>query len=308
MEKSSVEIFSIGIVAEDKPRGNERCKIIPIETNFVNPTQVESVESLNEKQHASDNAMDNLQVTTGNAITAKWWKFNSNRVNPPDVKKEDYVLILRLGKTDIYFWIDLNFANVKRLEDAVYAWSADPDNQMADDLSNAYVLNISSIDKHITLRTTMLNGEKAAFLFQFDNANGTWQCVDQKGNKYYLNSVEDDLGFENAMLSKININKEDMFLFSKKSINLETQTIKEKCKVRITEAAESVTFKTPSWKMDGAEGEFTGNLTVLKDFTYKGEGTGIGTFTVSEAIIKGITFTLHVHTEQGDGKDVSTPH
>ncbi|AFQ96640.1 baseplate assembly protein [Erwinia phage phiEaH2] len=308
MEKSSVDFFSIGIVAEDKPRGNERCKIIPIETNFVNPTQVQSIESPNEKQHASENAMDNLEVTTGNAITAKWWKFNSNRVNPPDVKKEDYVLILRLGKTDIYFWIDLNFANVKRLEDAVYAWSADPENQMADDLSNAYVLNVSSIDKHITLRTTMLNGEKAAFLFQFDNANGTWQCVDQKGNKFYMNSVEDDLGFENPMLSKININKEDIFLFSKRSINLETQTINEKCKVRITDAAESVTFKTPKWKMDGAEGEFTGNLKVLKDFRYEGEGTGIGKFTVSDAIINGITFTVHTHTEQGDGKDVSAPH
>ncbi|ANZ50617.1 putative structural protein [Erwinia phage vB_EamM_Stratton] len=308
MEKSSVDFFSIGIVAEDKPRGNERCKIIPIETNFVNPTQVQSIESPNEKQHASENAMDNLEVTTGNAITAKWWKFNSNRVNPPDVKKEDYVLILRLGKTDIYFWIDLNFANVKRLEDAVYAWSADPENQMADDLSNAYVLNVSSIDKHITLRTTMLNGEKAAFLFQFDNANGTWQCVDQKGNKFYMNSVEDDLGFENPMLSKININKEDIFLFSKRSINLETQTINEKCKVRITDAAESVTFKTPKWKMDGAEGVFTGNLKVLKDFRYEGEGTGIGKFTVSDAIINGITFTVHTHTEQGDGKDVSAPH
>ncbi|ANZ48206.1 baseplate assembly protein [Erwinia phage vB_EamM_Asesino] len=308
MEKSGVDFFSIGIVAEDKARGAERCKIIPIETNFVNPTQVQSIESANEKQHASDNAMDNLQVTTGNAITAKWWKFNSNRVNPPDVQKEDYVIILRLGKTDIYFWIDLNMANVKRLEDAVYAWAADPENQMADDLSNAYVLNISSIDKHITLRTTMLNGEKAAFLFQFDNANGTWQCVDQKGNKYYLNSVEDDLGFENAMLSKVNINKEDMFLYAKKSINLETETLNEKVSKRITNASASIKFTTKDWLTTSPTSKFDGNFEVSQDFKYGGKGVGVGTFTVSEAIIANITFTKHVHTEQGDGKDVSTPH
>ncbi|EEC1560736.1 hypothetical protein ACQYVB_001369 [Salmonella enterica subsp. enterica serovar Chester] len=310
MEKSSVDFFSIGIVAEDKPRGTDRVKVIPIETNFANPTVVQSVSSTAEKVHDTGGATDNLTIKTGNTITAKWWKFNSNRINSPDVKREDYVILLRLGQTDIYFWIDLNFANVKRLEDAVYAWSADPENQMADDLSNAYVLNVSTIDKHVTLRTSMVNGEKAAWLFQFDNANGSWQCVDHKGNKYYINSVEDDLGFENAMLSKVNINKEDAFIYAKRSINLETKTINEKCEVRNTEASKSVTFKTETWlteasgsttyktpnfKQEGNEAMFTGNLEVAKNFKYGGTGEGVGVFTVKDAVISGITFSVHFH-------------
>ncbi|QVW55300.1 hypothetical protein pEaSNUABM29_00260 [Erwinia phage pEa_SNUABM_29] len=314
--KSALHIFSIGVVAEDKEPGKDRVKVIPIETNFIQPTAVQATESPTEKQHESAGATETLNVATGNAITAKWWKFNSNRVNAPDVKKEDYVLIHRMGETDMYFWEDLNMSNVKRLEDAVYAWAADPENQMADDLSNAYVLNVSTRDGHISLRTSMANGEKNAYLMQLNTRDGLWQLVDDKGRKFYMNSPEDDLGFENAMLSKVNINKEDAFIFSKKSINLETQTINEKCKVRICNASESITNTTETYTTNASasatfktpQGTFTEKFNVGSDFQYGGEGTGIGTFTVSEAIIKGITFTMHVHTEQGDGKDVSTPH
>ncbi|AWN08845.1 putative structural protein [Salmonella phage SPAsTU] len=314
--KSAVHVYSIGIVAEDKPRGTDRVKIIPIETNFMQPTAVNATETPVEKQHEAAGATDNLTVKTGNAITAKWWKYNSNRVNSPDVKREDYVRIWRIGETDMYFWEDLNMSNVKRLEDAVYAWSADPTNQMADDLSNAYVLNISPMDGHITLRTSMANGEKNAYLMQLNTRDGMWQLVDDKGRKFYMNSPEDDLGFENAMLSKVNINKEDAFIFTKKSINFETQTINEKCKVRICNASESITNTTQTYlttakskaTFDTPKGLFTKDFEVGKDFKYGGIGEGIGTFTVSDAIIAHITFSKHTHTEQGDGNDVSTPH
>ncbi|EEE9654089.1 hypothetical protein DFV33_04965 [Salmonella enterica subsp. enterica serovar Bareilly] len=306
--KSGLHIFSIGIVAEDKPRGTTRVKVIPIEVNFINPTAVDATETPVEKQHNSLSGADNLTVKQGNAITAKWMKSNSNRVNPPDVKKEDYVRIWRIGETDMYFWEDLNNSNVKRLEDGVYAWSADPVNQMADDLSNAYVLNISPMDGHITLRTSMTNGEKNAYLLQLNTRDGFCQLVDDEGRKFYLNSPEDDLGFENACRSKININKEDAFIYAKRSINLETKTINEKCETRNSTASKNMAWKTEDWKTTCPTNLFTGNLEVGKDFLYNGKGEGKGTFTVTESVIGGITFTLHVHTGHGPGNDTSTPH
>ena len=45
MEKSNVEFYSLGIVAEDKPRGTDRVKIIPIEVSFMEPTKVAVQES-----------------------------------------------------------------------------------------------------------------------------------------------------------------------------------------------------------------------------------------------------------------------
>lgn len=308
MEKSQVDFYSLGIVAEDKARNTDRVKIIPIEVSFMQPTKVNAEESETEHTYSSGNATDNIRVKEANHITAKWWKFNSNRVNSPNVKKEDQVLIYRLGKTDIYFWVDLNSSNVKRLEDAIYAWSGDPTNQMADDLSNAYVFNVSPMDGHITLRTSKMNGEKNAYIWQFNTRDGSWICKDDLGNKYYMNSPEYDLGFENAMRSKINMNKEDIFMFSTRSINMETKTIKAKCDVWDVTAAKSATVKTADWLTDSPKSQFTGHVNVDKNFGYGGTGEGKGTFTVTEAIINNITFTVHTHREQGDGKDVSAPH
>jgi len=308
VEKSQVHFYSLGIVAEDKARNTDRVKIIPIEVSFMQPTKVAVQERDTEVNHATGNSQDNLTVKEGNSITAKWWKFNSNRVNSPNVKKEDQVIIYRLGNTDIYFWVDLNTANVKRLEDAIFAFSADPHNQMADDLSNAYVVNYSPLDGHVTLRTSMRNGEKAAYIHQFNTRDGTWVCRDHLGNMFWMNSTEYDLGFENAMLSKINMNKEDIFLFSTRSINFETQHFKGKCDTFDVQADSSVKYKTADWLTDSPKSLYTGNFTVGKDFAYMGVGEGKGTFTVSEAIIKGITFSLHLHKEQGDYNDVSPPH
>lgn len=307
MEKSNVEFYSLGIVAEDKARNTDRVKIIPIEVSFMEPTKVAIQESETEHQYSTGTSTDSLKIKEGNHITAKWWKFNSNRVNSPDVKKEDQVLVYRLGKTDIYFWVDLNSSNVKRLEDAIYAWSADPKNQMADDLSNAYVLNFSPMDKHITLRTSMANGEKNAYIWQFNTRDGKWLCRDDLGNQYYMNSQEYDLGFENAMRSKININKEDAFIFTTKSINMETKLVKVKCDIWDATAGKSATFKTADWKVDSPKSLFTGNVDVDKNFSYGGTGEGKGLFTVTDAKIADITFSLHTHKEQGDGNNVSAP-
>lgn len=308
MEKSQIHFYSIGIVAEDREPNSERIKVIPIEVNFVEPTDVKEKVDEVENNFVSEGATDSLKIKKSNVITPKWWRFNSNRVNPPDVKKEDYVLVLRVGETDMYFWIDLNMSNVKRLEDAIYAWAASPDNQMASDLSNAYVLNISPRDGHFTLRTSRANGEKAGYLFQWNTKEGTWQNVDDKGNKYYMNSVEDDLGFENAMLSKVNINKEEAFIFAKTRIKFEGKTIEEKCEERICNASNSVLFKTKLLTSDADNTKTTGDLAVAKNFSYDGVGSGKGMFTVSDAKIAGVTFSIHVHTEQGDGNDTSRPH
>lgn len=308
MINSQVKFYSIGIVAKDKPQGTDYIDAIAIEVNFVDPTNVDAETSEDEFTHISNGSQDNLKIKGGNSIRARWWKWNTNRVTSPDVCKEDSVMLFQLGDTDMYFWMDFNISNVKRLENVIYAWAADPANQMADDFSNAYMLNVSPKEGHITLRTCMVNGEKAAFMHQFNTRDGTWVCQDHKGNKYWINSIEDDVGFENAMLSKVNANKEEVFIFSKKAIYLETKLISEKCEKRISNATASMQWATKDWLTTSEKSMFKGPLEVTEDFKYGGKGTGVGTFTVSEAIIANITFTKHSHKEQGDGNDVGLPH
>ena len=223
--KTQIDFYSYGIVGEDKQPNSPWIEAIPIEINFSKPTDVQATEHSTDRTFTSANATDHVTSTEGNTIPAKWWKFNSYQVTPPDVKKGDEIIIYRLGETDIYFWEDLNSANVKTTVNVIYAFPADGENQMMDDLSNAYVLQVSSVEKMIQIRTSMANGEGAAFNFQFNLRDGTHQCTDQKGNKYWINSPENDVGMENENGTKFNLLKEEMFGFAKKRIKLQAQTI-----------------------------------------------------------------------------------
>lgn len=287
--KTQIDFFSYGIVSEDIEPGTAWIEAIPIEINFVNPTAVRAAEQSTEHAFVSGNAKDTVTSNEGNSVPAKWWKFNSFQVTPPNVKKGDEVVIYRLGETDIYFWEDLNSTNVKTTVNVIYAYPADDKHQMADDLSNAYVVQISSIEKMIQIRTSMANGEGAAFNFQFNLRDGTHQCTDQKGNKYWINSKENDVGLENENGTKFNILKEEMFGFAKKRIKFQAQTIEMIDK--------DFTHRT-SGKHNANSGEY---LHTTDKATYTGDVFS------KESIVNGIKIGPHVHMEQGDGKPVGPP-
>jgi hypothetical protein len=289
-EKSLIEPFSFGVVAEDKAPNSPWVEIIPVEYHFMQSSKVQAKIHSRDVTHLSANAQDNLQENTSDTIRAKWMVYNSLQVTPPDVCRGDEVMIHRLGKTDIYFWEDLNSANVKRLVNVIEAYPADPANQMADDLSNAYVWQVSTRDGLVQLRTSMANGEKCQFLFQFNPKDGSHNCTDQKGNKYWINSIENDVGMENANGSKVNINKEEGFMFAKKrwQIKADHVEILDNKFTHFTKGKKTV--RSGEYHHDTEKATFTGGVWM------------------QEATINNITFTLHSHYEQGDGKPVSKPH
>ncbi len=287
--KTQIDFYSYGIVGEDKQPNSPWIEAIPIEINFSKPTDVQATEHSTDRTFTSANATDHVTSTEGNTIPAKWWKFNSYQVTPPDVKKGDEIIIYRLGETDIYFWEDLNSANVKTTVNVIYAFPADGENQMMDDLSNAYVLQVSSVEKMIQIRTSMANGEGAAFNFQFNLRDGTHQCTDQKGNKYWINSKENDVGMENENGTKFNLLKEEMFGFAKKRIKFQAQTI---------EMIDKSFIHRTSGKHAAYSGEY---VHTTEKATYTGN------VFAKEAIINGIKFTPHSHMEQADGKPVGPP-
>lgn len=287
--KTQIDFYSYGIVGEDKQPNSPWIEAIPIEINFSKPTDVQATEHSTDRTFTSANATDHVTSTEGNTIPAKWWKFNSYQVTPPDVKKGDEIIIYRLGETDIYFWEDLNSANVKTTVNVIYAFPADGENQMMDDLSNAYVLQVSSVEKMIQIRTSMANGEGAAFNFQFNLRDGTHQCTDQKGNKYWINSKENDVGMENENGTKFNLLKEEMFGFAKKRIKFQAQTI---------EMIDKSFIHRTSGKHAAYSGEY---VHTTEKATYTGN------VFAKEAIINGVKFSPHTHNEQGDGKPVGPP-
>lgn len=288
-EKSRIAPYSHGIVAEDKAPNTPWVEIIPVEYHFMQSSKVDAKIRSRDVEHLSANAPDTLKENTADTIRAKWMVYNSFQVTPPDVCKGDEVMIYRLGETDIYFWEDLNSANVKKLVNVIEAYPADPSNQMADDLSNAYVWQVSTRDGLVQLRTSMANGEKCQFLFQFNPKDGTHNCTDHKGNKYWINSPENDVGLMNANGSKFNLNKEEGFMYAKKRIQLKSDHVEI---------------------LDNKFSHFTKGKKTVKSGEYH-HTTEKATFTggvwMKEATINNITFTIHTHREQGDGQLVGKP-
>ena len=58
------------------------------------------------------------KVTTKPTLTCRWLPMsNSNRVTPPDVRRNEEVLIYRFADTEYYFWTTLSNNTIRKLEE-----------------------------------------------------------------------------------------------------------------------------------------------------------------------------------------------
>lgn len=269
MDASQLHLHSIGIVSANKAMSSHEISVIPIEYRYseneealTNPTK-DVVQFQNK-----DGRQEAVQVHTDNSITATWLKENTNRITPPDVRRGDRVKVYRLGDTDQYFWTDMNSENVKRLETVAWSFNADPAKGTSDDHSNAYVMEVSTHNKTITIKTSMANGEKAQFAIQINPGEGLIAIEDEKGNYVYLDSVNTDIKMQNAMGTSFRLNKKNieanapdsMFVKAANLINFQCTDFKLTCNTAYVSSntttvdASKVTLNTPQTTC-------TGNLT-----------------------------------------------
>lgn len=254
MELSQLHFHSWGLVANVKDLPDKEIKVVPIEYRFGVLESVLDQPEEDEEAYQTDEGEEIVKVIHGTSVTAKWLKFNTNRITAPDVRRNDQVLIWRLGNTDRYFWTDMNVSNVKRLETVVYAWSADPKNPVKDDLSNAYFLEISTHNKSITLQTSQANGEPYGYTIQLNTADGVFQLVDTDQNIMYLNSADTIIGFKNAMETEFRLDKKNIHGYAPDSMFFKAEkTVKWECTDFILNASKSISFETRAWTVNSKD-------------------------------------------------------
>lgn len=245
MELSQLHMHSLGLVSRVKEFGTSEIKVIPIEVRLA--AQEEIVASTYEQTaaFATHDGEDNIKVSTDNSVVADWLNTNSNRTTAPDVRRGDLVMIYRLGNTETYFWMDYNNKNVKRLETVVYAFSADANNPLNKDLSNAYFLEISTHNKAITLRTSQANGEPFGYEIQLNTDQGSFVIVDTAGNTAWIDSANTCIGAVNANGTSLMLDKKNINMVAPDSISVKANnTISLVCKDFSLTAKESVTVNT----------------------------------------------------------------
>lgn len=304
--ESLLKIYSMGVVAADRKPNSSKIEVRPVEQIFMDSVSVDDGMAEVEIKHASSNGEDIVKLKIGKSVPALWWKFNSNRVSPPDVKKGDQVIIYRMGETDLYFWVDLNNMNVKDVENVYYAWAADKNNRMADDLSNAWMFNVDTVNGTFTFRTSKSNGEKYAYMIQGNCRTGSLNVKDDIKNGFYLNSEESDVGMYNSYLSKVNINKEECFIHAVKRVKVTTDELEMIYKTK-KETGDTSTVTVPKQTHVG-DVTIDGDEHITGNWTLDGDGTAkTGRLTAANATIGGSDYNSHTHKAQGEYSETTVP-
>ena len=91
---SEMKKFSIGLVCKNKDLSSNFIDVYPIELITEVDGDLEEDEKI-------------LNIAKSKSINAEWLPINTNRVTPPDVRKNETVQIYQYGETDKYYWVDL---------------------------------------------------------------------------------------------------------------------------------------------------------------------------------------------------------
>lgn len=209
MKTSMLHLHSLGTVTSNPKPGDKKIMARLKEKKFGNPDELLDNPTSEKVQYKSSTGTDELEVTHSDSVPATWLNINSNRKTAPNVRRGDEVLIWRVAETNQYLW-QLRTGNNMRLETVIYAFSADPSKDIAEDYSNAYVFEVSGHNKSITLSTSKANGEPFAFTVQYDLENGVYINTDDVGNATYINSAQRIVGLQNGGGAKFELNQNDI--------------------------------------------------------------------------------------------------
>ena len=197
--ESGFNIYSIGIVAEDKPVGSDDIEVVPSELIVDANGDIAAREKITSNITSPFGEKETINVETGNAITARWLSFGSNRGSAPDVCKGESVLLFYYRGTDQYYWLPLFFEpELRKKETVVYYFanktSASGTSNSAsvtasDLLKQGYYFKVDTRDKKISLHTPNNDGEPAKYNVVLDIKQGVFTLEDDKENKLTIDSV-----------------------------------------------------------------------------------------------------------------------
>lgn len=320
-----LDCYGVGIVAMDKETDTDEIQVyLPINFPESDGEVVYTAERVETPINSPTGDGKSSTTLQSNAVSAKWFAINTNRVTAPDVRKGSKVVVYKFKGQNTYRWTYFGMDGTLRLETIVYAISASPNVDQNSPVTpdNYYMFLISTHTKKIQLLTGQGNGEPTNYSITLDTGNGQFSIVDGESNILSLNSMAHALSFINDEKSFMNIEKKNISFSCDDTIILQgKEDIKMQCTRLAIKADESISIETlktslisPEIYIKGnitQEGNYNqtgnyaieGNTTKVGNFNMKGnfsldggfnqtggEGTSTGDWT-----IKGIKYSTHWH-------------
>lgn len=223
---SKLQVYSVGIVANNKERNSFVIEVYPQETAPDNSGEIAAVQAtVTAKAKDAKGAAYEASAKVGSTITARWLPLGEpNRMTAPDVRRGDMVILYRFGDSKDYFWVtitaDMNF---RKLETVVYGWSATAKEGEAPSLENIYYIEISTHKGLIHFHTTTANGEACGYDIQLNTKDGKFSLVDTFGNSILLDSVAQKFQVKNPSGSFMDLTKKVFKMQADDSVNIKTK-------------------------------------------------------------------------------------
>lgn len=268
---SKLFIRSVGRAAINLPLKSNMLEIIPLEeVGYVDG------ELSNERGEIESSGIDadgnsfNVKMSTSNAIIAEWLPLDSNRVDAPNIRRGERVILWQFGDTDKYYWTPTGFDdNVRRLETLIARISNTTDeSDKTITPANSYWFEMSSHTKQITLATSKSNGEAFAYTIQVDTAGSRVTITDDTNNFIELSSSDNKITLHNADETHVVLDKTNMTLTAKDNITVT-------CKNYIVKSA-TTTITSGSTSIEGGTATMKGTYNVLGDMNFKAGVTSNG--------------------------------
>lgn len=216
---SQLHVHSFGVVAENMSIANDANgkpnKIVEVHPVEDFPTTSGTITDNATQYQATgvdaNGKSYNESITQTITVKAEWLPFGSNRMNPPNVRRGERVMLWRFGDSDKYYWATmLDDMNLRKLETVVYAWSGTSDESVDTDASTSYFFEVSTHNKLMHLHTSNANGEVCVYDIQVNPGTGVIQMQDDIGNSFLLDSINLILQMQNADGTVLSINKKNM--------------------------------------------------------------------------------------------------
>lgn len=191
--KSELNFYSMAKSAHNKPIGEKVCEVILLEMSTFLDGELTDRGVVEDYEYTDGQGNKKAGKETSSAsVPATWWGFESNRITPPDVRRDEELIIFKYGDSNRLFWTPRNTNRHKRkLETVTWGYSGtidEGDNTVTED--NHYIAEVSTHKKHIVLTTSDANGEVVRYFINILPGEGKFIVADSNNNEVLIDSTQ----------------------------------------------------------------------------------------------------------------------
>ena len=289
MDTSLYRIRSLGKAASNKELNSKTLEVTLDELYPMVDGEITANATTETVKGTDANGIKYQKESTSSVTVKATWRpiGDSFRQTPPDVRRGDPVLVYQFGDDEKqFYWETVGDDHHRRLETVRFGITATQDENASIDNTNSYLQEWSSHNKYVTLLSSSLaNGEKVSYVFQFNMDSGAVVLQDSNGNFMLLDSVEKRWLFQNADGSLLDMDGKNI-----------TMTAPEKLTMNAKSATfnftDSLDINTKTTTINGTTVNINANTNLLGNFDLKGDmtsGAGASGTTGQLTLAKNVT-------------------